>query len=489
MSIKLESANKRSGEEKNITTKMNHAEKSIGNKKDKKFLGINFNKLLILICLVAWVTGLKAENLIPTVTKLNEWLEYGEGKTLVVSRSFVSPPFGVNGEPIYRTTEERDKYYIDLGIWQETKFKEYDIKKISWVHEKFPSYLGPLVASSCRTYVELMPVDLKALLPANLVEQKLPKNSRILLKGLTAENIEVPLIFEIEIGKNRIINIAFSLNMDIDIEKKVIGTILGYIKRTGIILPVIDCKAQTGFQLYEGTAWEAKGIESDTKLFGGWYDHQDPYLSPEHVKELNSILFWSFFLRKGKMTFVGLNFSGIPINRVATTLWNTMVDMDIIKPGGMCMINRDGTTQSASYYCNINTLVQTCSYRTSQWLLESLDGQNYDHTDIFRVSIEDRTKISFIRPVFWVEEELINAFRINGDKLEPVLIIVDRNILIMDIKKGNYLVYYGKIQETELKRFWDKFFLSRKDKIAIKEPDISVPADYLDVFNVHWWEF
>lgn len=447
------------------------------------------NILICFICLVVWVTGSKAENLIPTVTKLNDWLKYGEGKTLVVSRSFVSPPFGVNGESIYRTTEERDKYYIDLGIWQETKFKEYDIKNISWVHEKFSSYLGPLVASSCRTYVELMPVDLKALLPANLVEQKLPKNSRILLKGLTAENIEVPLIFEIEIGKNRIINIAFSLNMDLDIEKKVIGTILGYIKRTGIILPVIDCKAQTGFQLYEGTAWEGKGIKSDTKLFGGWYDHQDPYLDPEHVKDLNSILFWSLFLRNGDLTFVGFNFSNIPINTVSTMLWDTLVGMDVIKPSGMCMINRDGTTQSASYYCNINTLVQTCSSRTSQWLLESLDGQNRDHTDIFRLSTEDRTKISFMRPVFWVEEELIHAFRINGDRLELVPITVDRNILIMSTTKGNYLVYYGKIQETELKRFWDKFCVSRKDKIAIEEPDISGPADYGDVSNVHWWEF
>lgn len=414
--------------------------------------------------------GVNIEDQSLKVEKLFRWLEFGEGKTLVVSHSFLFPPVFANGKPIYESVEEREEYYSELGIWKKVKLKEYRIKEISWVHSNLQ-------------LINQGNMKLKALLPEKDIINNLPENSKILLKGKTVEGKEVPLIYEMNRGNNRIINVVFSLKSDFSLERSITMSILSYIKNEGKIVPDIPCKAHTGYPTWQGKNYESEHSDKVKSFILRW-DTEG-----KKTEGLSLKFFLAGFLKNGKPAAAGMSLTEENLIPITLNLCDNMYEVSLFKQDEIILISMDNSVLGATYYYTYRSRVIASTDSFTQWLIETLDGRDYVYTNLFRVFTESSAKILFLRPIFWVEEELIHAFMLKEDILEPVTIKIDREILILESKGGNYFVYYGDIKEKELSEFWKKFCVDVKNRKEIRSDEKIDYNKYWNDFNVHWVEF
>lgn len=412
----------------------------------KKYGGCRIASIVSL--LFSFVCLTNAEEKISIQDKLLTYLNTGEGKSLIVNYNLFCPAIFTNGNAIYESTEERDKCYYNLNIWKKDKLNEYQIKEISYVANELS--LKPVA------------IELKALLPEKF-EDSLPDGSLVLLKGKTTEGKEIPLIFIVPKGKNRIINISFSTRFNFELRKEIMLNILGYIKKLNNIKPEIDVKAYMG------------SIEN---LY-------DP--GPEVQADK---LFHASFLNNGKPAFAGKYLGDEPIIGMHFKFNQKSYQTELLNPDGICTYSPDGSIFSATYFSGIEGRVQVSCDRATPWLLETLDGYDYTHTNIFHLFIKPATadaKFFFMRPVFWVGEEQIFAFKIEKDELINVPIKIDKTVLIVENAKGDYLIYYGApIKEKRLLEFWKKFYVQVKNKKEIPDEEIPDYSKYPDDFNIIW---
>lgn len=411
-----------------------------------------------------------------TVDELFTWLESGTNRTLIVSRAFLDPPVFSTGEALYKSEVERDEYYCSLGIWQKgTRCKEYKIQDIKWTDKIVPQ--GEIIQ---------MPVF--ALVPEKDIKAHLPLNSEILLSGKNAKGENVPLIYEVTNKKNRIINITFSLKPNFRLEKSITWNILNYIaKENKEIMPVISCTAHTGLPLYyKGKFWES----SESLNFGRYatWDMESPH---QGKGSLSQVLFSCPFIKNGKPVFAGINLYIGPVNPIRFVLLDKVFETDLVSPRSMFISSIDKSAVCSNYASHAGRLTIASANTPVQWILETLDGQDYIHTDIFRLFTEQAVEFSFLRPDFWVEDELIHIFKLEGNKLNPAKIIIDKNILIVNTDPGNYIVYYGRIQQKQLTEFWKKFLNILPEKKVIPGESTTDYSEYIndwDKFSINWIE-
>lgn len=430
-------------------------------------------KVIVIVCILS-ISG--AYNTEILQEELLAWLGSGTNKTLIVSRPFLEPPVFTTDEVLYQSGVERDRFYERLGIWKQTRCIEYKIKDARWTDVSLPQmYMGTF--------------EVIALLPEKDIEGHLPQNTKILLKGKTIEKKDVPLIYEVTKGENRIINITFSLKSNFELEKYISWTILNYIKnKDKEIIPGIPCSGRTGHSIY----WRSKIWQSSTDVENTPVKHNYDEGRAQGPGSLSQVIFSSPFIKNGKPSFMGINLFTEPVDPVRFFLLSSTYEADLISQKSMFMFSADKSTLCSNYASVINWIVIASTSTATQWILETLDGLDYSHTDIFRLFTDSKTEFSFIRPDFWVEEEKIHVFKINGNTLKPVPIKIDKNILIIDTEQGNYIIYYGILMENNLTKFWAKFLAGLKEKKIIPGENITNYKNYINDwkdFSINWIEW
>lgn len=433
----------------------------------------------ILFCCLCFFLFISTANAEIVVELLIEWLESGTNRTLIVSRAFLEPPVFTTAEALYGSDIERDEHYCSLGIWKKgTRCKEYKIQDIRWTDKIVPQD-------------EIIQSPVYALLPEKDIGVHLPLNSKILLEGKNTKGEKVPLIYEVTNEKNRIINITFSLKPNFRLEKSITWNILNYIaNQDKEIMPSIPCIGHTGLALYyKGKVWE-----SSESLDFKRYATLDLDSPRQGKGSLSSVLFSSPFIKNCKPAFAGINLFAGPITPVRFALLDNIFETDLVSSRSMFISSIDKSVLCSNYASHVGRIAIASVNTPVQWILETLDGQDYIHTDIFRLFTEQAAEFSFLRPDFWVENELIHIFKLDGNKLNPVKIIIDKNVLIVNTQPGNYIVYYGMIQEKQLTEFWKKFLNILPEKKIIPEQGEQGITDYKryindwNKFSINWIE-
>lgn len=395
----------------------------------------------------------KIKKSIKESSNVKKWIGKGQNKTLIVTVNNINPLINNIGEGKNDFLEQFNGLLLDVGIWNQCSLKKYRIKEITWVdREILPNF-------------KIDEQEIEAFLPDENIRDKIPPEAKILVRGKTMDNQEVPLIYILSYKSNRIINIAFTSKENMEMNRNFLLDILNYLQRNGgIASPENKWEARWGYL--------AKSLK--------FTDGKDGYQT--QAFDMTNRVFSAYILINNIPTFLAINLTDKFIDSIICNTENEYKSA-IFKKEDMVMANIEVSRMRSTYHCEFKKRIYVSSDRVLLWELKTVDGADYHHSKLYHINARDKGLIFLLRPDFWVEPELIWGYKIeDNSELTPVKIDLDGNLLILKSEGGQYLLYYGKAKTSrEVKNIYTQTYMSFLNKIKLN-------IQYLHEFNINWIE-
>lgn len=348
-----------------------------------------------------------------TISLIKDWLSNGKGKTFVANYDhFATYLLGSKESKLGRLKRNR---FTDLGVWKTNKVGDYTINKITWVDDEvFPN-------------VKIFDgVNLTCVLPRKDIQESIPDNAKVLMKGETKDGEEVPLIIFVPIGENSIVNIVFPLgggstsfnpeyriepSIDFKFYSHVMRDLFSFLQRK-YEFNVTRVKAEPDLPmtlLFRMPVKDKKGTTTIVARGDAIYGDEDKYWIIDSVK---------------------LTFEGTEV-------------VSKIKNRSMVIAAVDGSTLASVSDISLNGKTYVKTTEDVLWLLSSFETKPYEEASGFHLWTRTPVGFSLRLPKTW-QGKKVEVYSLVDKEPKNLSVRIDSGFIVFKAPGGECKIYCGK---------------------------------------------